>query len=179
MCSGLLSFSFQVLLSILFLPLFVGALHIEVDCWWPWGRFIFYSALLWWSRSFGPRGTSFCFPYCGCSHLCEVGVVDLRGKFVFYSALLLVKSIFLTSRHEFNFCSALLFWWSWSFGPQGTNCCFPWCGCPHFVKSVLWTSGQIYFLRCTLLEKSLFLILEARSVLMLLLGSESLALALL
>ena len=43
---------------------------------------------------FGPRGTSFVSPCCGCSHLCEVGVVDLGGKFVLYSALLLVKSIF-------------------------------------------------------------------------------------
>ena len=56
---------------------------------------------------FGPRGTSFVSPCCGCSHLCEVGVVDLRGKFVFCSALLLVKSIFLTSRHKINF--AVLF----------------------------------------------------------------------
>ena len=34
-----------------------------------------------------------------------------RGIFIFYSALFLVKSILLTSRHEF---------------------CFPYCGCSHF-----------------------------------------------
>jgi len=40
------------------------------------------------------------------------------------------------------------------------------------MKPVLWTSGLIYFLRCAHLEKSLFLILEARSVLMLLWALE-------
>ena len=46
MCSGLLSFSFQVLLSILFLPLFVGALHVEVDFGDLEADFNFCSALL-------------------------------------------------------------------------------------------------------------------------------------
>jgi len=52
---------------------------------------------------FGPRGTNFVSPCCGCSHLCEVGVVDLRGRFVLAVLFFLVKPIFWASRHELLF----------------------------------------------------------------------------
>ena len=55
---------------------------------------------LWWALSFD-----------------EVDLLDPEAcKFIFYSALLVVESIFWTPRHEFNFCSALPFWWAPSFG---------------------------------------------------------------
>ena len=66
-------------------------------------------------------------------------------------SFLLVKPVFWAFRHEL-------------FSSLDVGVLILWGRC-------FWTSGRIYFLRCTPLEKSLFLILEARSVLMLLLGS--------
>ena len=72
-----------------------------------------------------------------------------RGIFIFYSALFLVKSILLTSRHEFCFPYWVSsFWWSRSCWPRGTNL---------FLTVLFFCSGidlldpeaRIYFLQCT------------------------------
>ena len=49
-----------------------------------------------------------CFPSGGCSLSCGVVVFDPEADLFFYSALLLVESIFLTPRHKFIFYSGSL-----------------------------------------------------------------------
>ena len=53
------------------------------------------------------RSTSFAFPYCGCSPLGEVGVVDLGGKFGLYGALLDVKLISVNFEAHVSFTLAV------------------------------------------------------------------------
>ena len=76
-------------------------------CFWPWGKFIFRSALLWWSRSFWTSRHEFCFPLLRVLSFVWSRCCRPSRQICFCSALLLVKSIFLTSRHKINF--AVLF----------------------------------------------------------------------
>jgi len=77
-----------------FVSLFVGALHIEVGYWWPWGRFNFCSALL-----------------------VKVDFVDLEANLIFlFAVLFLWGSILLTLRQiYFLQCSSYegRFCWPW------------------------------------------------------------------
>jgi len=73
-----------------------------------------------------------------------------RGIFIFYSALLLVKSILLTPRHEFISCSALLVVESIFWTPRHEFVLFPLLWVPSFgevdfVDPEVW----IYFLQCS------------------------------
>ena len=111
---------FKLSFWLLFASLFDGCLRWWGRFWWPWGKFIFYSALssigsilltqrhqflssFRWSRFCWPRGTNFIF-----------AVRFLRwGRFRWpwgtnlISVLILVKPILLTSRYQFISCSAL------------------------------------------------------------------------
>ena len=72
---------------------------------WPWGKFIFCSALsLIWSISLTLRHE---FDFC--SALTSIGSISLslRHDFNFCSALTSMESIALTLRHDFDFYSAL------------------------------------------------------------------------
>ena len=125
---------------------------------------------------FGPRGTSVLFPLLRMLSWREVGVVDPEAN-LFFTVLFCVKSIFWTPRHEFISYSAL-FWWSRSFWPQDTNCCFPlmwvlscrWSRCCRprgkfiFYSALLCgvdlldPEARIYFLQCSsFLVKPIFL----------------------
>ena len=102
-----------------------------------------------WSRCLGPQGTRFPFWWVlsfKWSHCCGP-----RGIFIFYSALLLVKSMFWTSRHEF---------------------CFPYGGCSHLSEvGVVELEANLFLTVLSFEKESLVLILEARLVLTLLLGA--------
>ena len=99
----------------------MGALLWWSRFYWPRGTKLFLTVLsLWWSRSFGPRGTSLtCFPCCGCPLSVEPILLTPRYRFIFYSALPVMRSIVWIPRHEFA--------------------CFPCCGCPLSVEPILLT----------------------------------------
>ena len=106
-------------------------------CFWPRGRFIFYGVLYFLRCS--PLGEvdvldleALVSPFDGCSHLSEVVVVDLEA---------------------YLFFTVLSFWWNRCFGPRGTSFVSLMVGALIKVKSVLWTSRQIYFLRCSPLKR--------------------------
>ena len=86
-----------------FVSLVMGVLLWWSRFYWPRGTKLFLTVLsLWWSRSFGPRGTSLtCFPCCGCPHSVEPILLTPRYRFIFYSALPVMRSIVWIPRHEF------------------------------------------------------------------------------
>ena len=92
---------------------------------WPWGKFIFCSALL----------------------LAGSIVLTLRHDFNFCSALTSIGSISLSLRHDFDFCSALTSIGSISLTLRHDFDFSPY-WVPAFVRSISVTLRQIYFLQC-------------------------------
>ena len=90
-----------------------------------------------------------CVPSDGCSHEMKLGLFKSRGKFIFYGALLLVKSLFWTSRHAFSLLMGALI----------------------LVKSLLWISRHIYFLQCSPFGEVVVVDLEARVFVSLMVGA--------
>jgi len=126
---------FKLSFWLLFASLFDGCLRWWGRFWWPWGKFIFYSALS------------------------SIGSVLLSQRHqIFVFGLILMKSILLTSRNQFNFCSALP-----SVGSISMTLRHQFDFCPRFGEAdFVDLEVPVYFLQCAFFSGVDFADPEAR-----------------